>query len=132
MGRGRETLPPAPRTVAELAVQALGAVFGSGFVAVPVLSAAPAGETDLWADGVGPAGVTAKPGGEIRPWLARMSALRDATSAYGETVLVREALGHRPRLRVVQTPAGAYGSWAGLPFPGAVPPLVGLQSMVSR
>jgi len=129
------TVPRAPpgqpeRAIAELAVQALAAVFGAGFVAVPVLSAAPADEADLWAQAVGPGGVTAKPGADIRPWLARMGALRDATSAYGEALLVREALGRRSRLRVVQTPSGAYGSWAGLPFPDGVPPLVGLQSMV--
>ena len=89
--------PPAPRAICELAAQALAAVFGAGFVALPVLSAAPAGESDLWADAVGPAGVVARPGADIRPWLARAGALRNATSAYGETLLVREAYGRRPR-----------------------------------
>ena len=63
-------------------------------------------EPDLWADAVGPAGVTARAGADIRPWLARAGTLRDATSAYGETLLVREAFGRRPLLRVVQTPGG--------------------------
>ena len=52
---------------------------------------------------------------------ARAGALRAATSAYGETVLVREALGRRPLLRVVQSPAGAYRhAGSALPFPTAI------------
>lgn len=124
--------PPAPRAIAALAAQALAATFGAGFVAVPLLSAPPAGEADLWADAVGPGGVTARPGADIRPWLARAGTLREATAAYGETLLVRDAFGRRPALRVVQSPAGAYGTWAGLPFPGAKPPPVPLQSMVAE
>lgn len=124
--------PPGPRAIAELAAQALAAVFGAGFVALPVLSAPPAGEADLWAGGVGAGGVTARPGADIRPWLARAGTLREAPSAYGEALLVREALGRRPLLRVVQTPAGAYGTWAGLPFPDATPPAVPLASMVAE
>jgi hypothetical protein len=74
--------------------------------------------------------VTARVGADIRPWLARAGALRDATSAYGEIALVREATGTQPLLRVAQSPAAAYSSWVGLPFPDAVPPLVPIQSMV--
>ncbi len=115
---------------AELASQALVVVFGSGFVAVPLL-AAPAGG-DEWAAACGPAGVTARPGADIRPWLARAGTMREAASAYGETVLVREALGAAPRLRVMQTPASAYPTWVGLPFPDAVPPFVPVQSTVAE
>ncbi len=122
--------PPAPKVVAELGVQAIAAVFGTGFVAVPVIGAAPAGEPDRWSEAVGPSGVTARVGADIRPWLARAGTLRDATSAYGEIVLVREATGTPPLLRVAQSPAAAYSSWVGLPFPDAVPPLVPIQSMV--
>jgi hypothetical protein len=124
--------PPAPHETCELAAQALTAVFGTGFLALPVLSAAPAGEADLWTDAVGPAGVSARPGADIRPWLARAGAFHKTTSAYGEALLAREAFGYRPALRVVQTPAGAYPTWAGLPFPEAKPPLVPLQSMVAE
>ena len=123
--------PPAPlKTLVALGGQAVGAVFGGGFVAVARLLAAPAGEADIWADGIGHEGVRARPGADIRPWLARAGTLRAAASAYGETLLVREARARRPLLRVVQTPAGAYGTWAGLPFPGAAPPQVPLASMV--
>ena len=108
--------------------QALAVVFGSSFVAVPVLLPPPPDEKDPWSGAVGPAGVTALAGAEIRPWLARAGALRAATSAFGETVLVREALGRRPLLRVVQSPAGAYGKWVGLPFDGA-PPMVSVLQL---
>lgn len=124
--------PLAPRVVAELAAQVLAAVFGAGFVAVPVLSAPPPGEADPWADAVGPSGVRARPGADIRPWLARAGTLRAATGAYGETLLVREAVGGRPLLRVVQTPAGGYGTWAGREFPDSRPPLVPLAAMVAE
>ncbi len=118
------------RTQAELAAQALVAVFGAGFLAVPLLPA-PAAD-DEWAQACGPGGVTARPGADIRPWLARAGRLRETTSAYGETLLVREALGLRPSLRVVQTPVSAYPSWVGLPFPDAVPPFVPVASTVAE
>lgn len=118
------------KTQAELAAQALVAVFGAGFLAVPLLPAPAA--ADEWAQACGPGGVTARPGADIRPWLARAGTLREATSAYGETVLVREALGVGPRLRVVQTPAAAYPTWVGLPFPDAVPPFVPIRSTVAE
>ena len=98
--------PPAPKVVAELGVQALAAVFGTGFVAVPVIGAAPAGEPDRWAEAVGPSGVTARVGADIRPWLARAGTLRDATSAYGEIVLVREATGTPPHAAGCPEPGG--------------------------
>ena len=120
-----------PRAVAELAGQALAAIFGSGFVAVPVLLPPPAGEPDLWTDAV-TLGVRAKPGAEIRPWLARAGTLRTGTSAYGESLLIREAYGSRPVLRTVQSPAAAYGSWVGLEFPDGKPPLVPIASMVAE
>jgi hypothetical protein len=124
---------PAPmKTVIELASQALAAVFGGGFVVVPQLLPAPAGEADLWSGAVGPAGVRVRPGADIRPWLARAGTLRASTSAFGETLLVREAFGRRPLLRVVQSPAGAYGTWAGLPFPDGRPPMVPLACMVAE
>ena len=70
-------------------------------------SAPPAGEADLWAGAVGPGGVT-RAAGRRHPAVAgpRGRAARRRPSAYGETLLVREALGRRPLLRVVQTPAG--------------------------
>jgi hypothetical protein len=113
----------------ELAAQALASVFGGTFMVVPRLLPPPPGEADLWSGAVGPRGVTAKAGAEIRPWLQRAGALRTATGAYGESLLVREALGRRPRLRVAQSPAGAFGQWVALPFNGA-PPTVPLASMV--
>jgi hypothetical protein len=60
----------------------------------------------------------------------RMGALRANTSNYGATVLVREAFGRAPLLRVAQSPAAAYGTWVGLPFPQSRPPTVPLTSMV--
>jgi hypothetical protein len=113
----------------ELASQALATVFGGTFVVAPRLMPPPVGEADLWSGAVGPQGVTAKAGAEIRPWLQRAGVLRAATSAYGETVLVRDAMGRSPRLRVVQSPAGAFGRWVGLPFDGD-PPMVPLASTV--
>jgi hypothetical protein len=59
-----------------------------------------------------------------------MSRLRANASNYGATVLVREAFGRSPLLRIAQSPAGAYGTWAALPFPDAKPPMVPLASMV--
>ena len=122
--------PPSAVVRAELARQALTAVFGTGFLAVPVLLPPPAPEGDLWRDAVGPAGVRSRPGADIRPWLQRAGTLRPEVSAYGATVLVREAYGRSPVLRVVQTPAAAYGSWVGLPFPDARPPMTPLSSLV--
>jgi hypothetical protein len=118
------------KSQAELAAQALVAVFGAGFLAVPLLPAPAAG--DEWAQACGPGGVTARPGADIRPWLARAGTLREAASAYGETVLVREALVAGPQLRVVQTPAAAYPTWVGLPFPDSVPPFVPIQSTIAE
>ncbi len=100
--------PPAPRPRAELAGQALATLFGAGFVAAPLLLPPAAGETDPWADAVGPAGVSARPGADVRPWLQRAGALRPGAAAYGESVLVREAYGTAVALRVAQTPAAAY------------------------
>ena len=124
--------PPKPPPTAEQASAALAAIFGQGFVSLPVLLAPPPGEADLWTGSVGPAGVRARPGAEIRPWLARMGRLRDSVSAYGEALLVREASGGRPALRVIQSPAGAFGSWVGLPFPDARPPETPMTSMVAE
>jgi len=121
-----------PQSAPELASQALATVFGRGFVSVAVLSAAPAGEADLWSGAVGTAGVRARPGADIRPWLARMGRLRTAVSAYGETLLVREAIGGPASIRVVQSPAGAFGTWVGLPFPDARPPDVPISSMIAE
>jgi hypothetical protein len=115
----------------ELASQALATVFGGTFVVAPRLLPPPAGEADLWSGSVGPRGVTAKAGAEIRPWLLRAGVLRPATSAYGETVLVREAMGRRPLLRVVQSPAGGFRRWVALSFDGD-PPMVPLASMVAE
>jgi hypothetical protein len=115
----------------ELSSQALATIFGSSFVAVPRLLPPPAGEADLWAGAVGDGGVKPLAGAHIRPWLARAGALRPATAAFGETILVREARGRRPHLRVIQSPAGAYPYWAALPFDG-MPPMVPLASMVAE
>jgi len=120
---------PNPGARVELAMQVLGAVFGGQFVSVPRLLPPPAGEQDLWADAVGAGGVTAQPGAQVRPWLQRAGALRKPTADYAETLLVREAQGRTPRLRVVQSPAGAFGRWAALPFDGD-PPTVPLAAMV--
>lgn len=122
--------PPSPAVRAELARQALVGVFGTGFLAAPVLLAPPLPEGDLWRDAVGPGGVRARPGADVRPWLYRAGRLRPAVSAYGETLLVREAYGRRPMLRVVQTPAAAYRTWVGLPFPDGRPPTTPLSSLV--
>ena len=130
LARARRPAPLA--TVVELASQALATVFGGGFVVMPRLLPPPAGEADLWLGAVGPTGVKARPGADIRPWLARAGALRAGTSAFGETLLVREAFGLRPHLRVVQSPAGAYATWAGLPFGAGAPPMVPLACMVAE
>lgn len=122
--------PPPPQTVVELAGQALAAVFGAGFLALPVIQPPPAGEPDRWADALGPAGVRARPGADIRPWLQRAGALREATAAHGETLLVRDALGVPASLRVAQTPAVAYATWVGLPWSDETGPRVPIQSMV--
>ncbi len=126
----RAAEPAASKTVVELATQAMASVFGGGFVTVPVLLPPPAGEADVWAGAVAPAGVQAKPGAEIRPWLARAGVLRANCAAFGETLLVREAFGRRPLLRTVQSPAGAYRTWVGLPFPDGKPPMIPMSSMV--
>jgi hypothetical protein len=123
---------PAPASAATLAAQALTAIFGSAFVALPKLLPPPAGEADPWAGAVGPGGVTAKPGAEIRPWLARQGVMRKACAAVGETLLAREALGQRPRLRAIQTPAAAFAGWVGLPFANGEPPQVPLTSLVAE
>jgi hypothetical protein len=115
----------------ELVSQALAAIFGGKFMVVPRVLPPPAGEADLWSGAVGPRGVTAKAGAEIRPWLLRAGALRPAAGAYGETVLVREAFGRRPLLRVAQSPAGAFKTWVGLSFT-TDPPTVPLASMVAE
>jgi hypothetical protein len=64
--------------------------------------------------------------------LARAGVLRAPVSAYGETLLVREALGRPPQLRVIQVPAEAYKSWVGLPFPEGIPPKEPLSSTVAE
>jgi len=56
--------------------------------------------------------------------------LRGNCSAFGETLLVREAFGRGALLRAVQSPAGAYGTWAGLSFPEGKPPMMPLANMV--
>lgn len=123
--------PATPRKAGvELAMKALATIFGAGFVAVPRLLPPPPGEADLWRGALGVGGVRARPGGDIRPWLARMGTLRESVSSYGATVLVREAFGRSPLLRVAQSPAAAYGTWAGLPFPDGKPPMVPLASTV--
>lgn len=115
----------------ELASEALSTVFGGSFVTVPRVSPPLPGEADLWSGAVGPGGVTARAGAHIRPWLQRTGAFRKPTCAYAETVLAREALGRAPWLRVIQSPAGAFGRWAALPFEGD-PPVVPLASMVAE
>jgi hypothetical protein len=58
--------------------------------------------------------------------------MRRACAAFGETLMVREALGQRPRLRAAQLPAGAFAGWVGLPFPDGEPPTVPLTSVVAE
>ena len=106
-------------------------IFGSGFVAVPTLLPPPAGEPDLWTEAV-TSGVQAKPGADIRPWLARAGTLRTGTSAYGESLLIREGVRIAAGAAHVQSPAAAYGSWVGLEFPDGKPPLVPIASMVAE
>lgn len=123
--------PDTPRKpTVELASKALATVFGDAFIVVPRVLPPPAGEADMWAGATGASGVRARPGAEIRPWLARMGALRTNTSAFGATVLVREAFGRSPLLRTVQMPCAACKSWVGLPFPDGKPPAVPISSMV--
>ncbi len=128
----RAVAPAPAAAAAELARQALAEVFGAAFVSLPLLGAAPTPELDPWTRAVGPAGVAARPGADIRPWLARAGVLRPAVSTYGETLLVREAQGRAVRLRVVQTPAEAFATWAALPFPDGKPPREPLRSMVAE
>lgn len=121
-----------PAVIAELARQTIAVVFGAQFLALPLLGEAKNIGSDPWAKAAGPAGVGARPGADIRPWLARAGVLRPAVSMYGETLLVREAQGRPAHLRVVQTPADAYGTWAALPFPDRKPPKEPLRSMVAE
>jgi hypothetical protein len=114
----------------ELATKALSTIFGSSFLALPRLLAPPPGESDLWTGGVGVGGIRARAGAEIRPWLTRMGTIRVNTSAFGTTLLAREALARRPLLRTVQTPLGACATWVGLRFPDAGPPTVPVSSMI--
>jgi hypothetical protein len=124
--------PPPAAVIAELARSALSEVFGAGFVSLPVLGEAPQIASDPWAAAVGAAGVSARPGADIRPWLARAGVVRSSVSKYGETLLVREAQARATRLRVIQTPVEAYGTWVGLPFPDGVPPKEPLKSTVAE
>jgi hypothetical protein len=61
-------------------------------------------------------------GAEVRPWLSRWASVRQGVARHAETLLFREALGRRQRLRVVQLPEGAFPSWVGLELPEAVEP----------
>ncbi len=126
--------PPAPATplTAEQVAAVIGGIFGDGFVALPVLAAPGVGEADLWSGAVGASGVNALAGAEIRPWLVRMARSRAGVAAHGEGFLVREARGDRPVLRVVQSPAAAFGTWVGLPFPDGRPPTVPIASTVAE
>lgn len=124
-------VPPAPpKTIIELASQAIAKLFGGSFLTLPILLPPPPIEADLWTGAIGPSGVRPRPGADIRPWLARVGNIRNAASAYGETLLVREALGRRPLLRGVQFPASAFATWAALPFPDGRPPMTPLTSVV--
>jgi len=76
--------------------------------------------------------VRPRPGADIRPWLARIGVIRNASSAFGESLLVREAVMRRPQLRGVQFPAAAFGTWAALPFPDGRPPMKPLVSFVAE
>ena len=126
----RAVAPAPAKTIVQLAQQTLATIFGGGFLSVPVLLPPPAGEADLWAGALGPGGVRPRPGADIRPWLARAGVLRGNCAAFGETLLVREAFGRGALLRAVQSPAGAYGTWAGLSFPEGKPPMMPLANMV--
>ncbi|CAN5538984.1 hypothetical protein BH09ACT7_BH09ACT7_35350 [soil metagenome] len=55
-------------------------------------------------------------GRDVRPWLTRTARVRPAVGRYAETLLLREAIGHRVPLRVAQLRDGAFGTWIGLPF----------------
>ncbi|MEU1960568.1 hypothetical protein [Nocardia sp. NPDC019304] len=126
----RVTVDMPAKSVVELATEALRVVFGGEFRAIPLLFAPRAGETDLWSGAVGTTAVNPRPGADLRPWLERAGRMRAHTGTFGETLLVREAFGMHPRLRAVQSPAGAYGSWVGLPFPEGRPPMVPLTNTV--
>jgi hypothetical protein len=121
-----------PLSAVELASQALAAIFGTGFVTLPRLLPPPAGESDPWAGAVGAGGIRPKSGAQVRPWLTRQGVIRPASGAFGESLLVREALGQRPRLRAVQSPTGAFAGWVGLPFPEGEPPMMPLTSVVAE
>jgi hypothetical protein len=121
-----------PKEVIELAGQAITAIFGQGFLALPILQAPAPGDIDQWAGALGPAGVRPRPGADIRPWLARAGTIRPATSTYGETLLVREAMSLRPVLRALQYPVSAFPTWAGLPFADGRPPQTPLTSVVAE
>ncbi len=123
---------PGAKQLVELAGQVVETVFGGGFVVVPVMLPAPAGEVDRWADATALGAVSARPGADIRPWLLRAGTMRPATSAYGEALLIREAHAARPALRVVQTPATAFPTWVGLPFAAGTPPTEPISSVVAE
>lgn len=126
-------VPPAPpKTIVELAGLALATIFGGGFRAVPILLPPPPAESDLWTGALSASGVRPRPGADIRPWLARVGTIRNATSTFGETLLVREALDRRPLLRGVQFPASAFSTWAALPFQDGRPPMTPLTNVVAE
>ena len=112
--RAKEILASAGDDHPESVVTALTAIFGDGFLGLPLI-AAPAAQDALSA-ALGAAGVRAADGLEIRPWLARAAAVRVGAARYAETLLYREALSGRIGLRVAQAPLGAFPKWIGLPF----------------
>lgn len=122
--------PAAGAAAVHLAAQALAAVFGAGFVALPLILPPPLDEVDGWAAAVRAGAGLARPGADIRPWLWRWGGVRPAAGRWGEVLLVREAMGTRAPLRVVQTPAGAHPGWIGLPHPQGRPPSVPVSSLV--
>ncbi len=116
----------------EQLVDVFRTIFGDGFLALPVV-AAPAAD-DALVVSLGPGGVQALDGRQIRPWLARAAAVRAGAGRYAETLLYREALRGRIRLRIVQSPpTGTSGisTWIGMPFaPNELLPRAPMTSIV--
>ena len=67
-----------------------------------------------------------------RGWSAWPASRAGVVGLRRDAARARSPFGDRPVLRVVQSPAGAFGTWVGLPFPDGRPPMVPIASMVAE
>jgi hypothetical protein len=97
---------------------AVDAVFGAGFLVLPVITAGP---PDLFGASFG----AVDPGaGPLRRFVRDLASVRPAMGRYADSLLLCDALGRGRSLTVAQlAPAGVRGAdrWLGLPFSGQHP-----------